>query len=528
LLVRVVMPVVAAACSANPELEQSVDTVDPLGSTTDVNPTKDAFVRDGAFAGDNYGKVDALSVKSSSTNYNRHSWITFSTSTLSKISSAKLRLYVNAVGAENGNTIPADLYYTPGADNWGETTITWSNAPATGTKIGSTSITTSSPGTWVEYDVTSQLAANTTGAATFEIVSGARVNRSVTFASREDTAHPPVLRLGTATSGSSSGSGGSSGSSGGSSSSSSGSGSSSGSSSGSGSGSGGVDAGIPGWTLVWSDEFDGPNGSDVDPTKWVHDVGDGSNTQEGVWNPGNGWGNDELEYYTAGNANMQQHDGVLDITATRSGASAYKCWNGACQWTSGRIKTYVGPPTTKNLLARLYGRFEMRAQIPAGQGMWPAFWMMGTKLFTSDWPACGELDIMESVVCPDYPPGCSTFNPATVFGTSHDTASGDEGVSTSANVPNGGNLSSGFHVYAIEWSATELDWFLDGVKYGVQTAPSSPTTSNWPFADPSNPFFLIVNLAVGSGDSNSWGAPPNAQTPDPAHMLVDYVRVYSR
>ena len=293
-------------------------------------------------------------------------------------------------------------------------------------------------------------------------------------------------------------------------------------------GGGSSDVGAPpGWTLVWSDEFDGPNGSDVDPTKWSHDVGDGSQVSEGNWQPGNGWGNDELEYYTPGNANTQQQDGLLIITAQTAGASQYNCWYGTCQWTSGRIKTYVGPPNVQNLFTRTLGRFEMRAQIPAGLGMWPAFWMMGTNLFTQSWPACGEIDIMESVTCPDYPSNCpaSAANPNMVHGTSHDTQSGDNGVTYTYTLPTGA-LSDSFHIYALEWSATELDWYLDDVKYGTQMAPANPTTAAWPFNDPSNPFFIILNLALGNGDNNSWGAPPNAQTPNPAQMKVDYVRVY--
>ena len=274
----------------------------------------------------------------------------------------------------------------------------------------------------------------------------------------------------------------------------------------------------PGWTLIWSDEFDGPNGADVDPTKWVHDVGDGSNVSSGTWQPGNGWGNDELQYYTDGTANTQQQDGNLVITAMTAGASAYKCWYGTCQWTSGRIKTYVGPPAVKSVFTHTYGRFEMRAQIPAGVGLWPAFWMMGTKLFTSSWPACGELDIMEVV----------GEGAGTVYGTSHSTASGDDGVPHQTTLPGGAALSSAFHVYAMEWTAASITWSLDGTVYGTEPAPASPTTANWPFSDPNDPFFLILNLALSNGDKSSWGAPPNAQTANPAHMLVDYVRVYAQ
>ena len=156
----------------------------------------------------------------------------------------------------------------------------------------------------------------------------------------------------------------------------------------------------PGWTLLWSDEFNGPDGTDVNPAKWVHDVGEGSDTTEGVWNPGNGWGNEQPEYYTAGNANTQQQGGNLVISVMKNTDPSLVCYfadkpnsasttyhTGTCEYTSGRIKTVLGPPAGKggaiqqDLFSHVYGRFEMRAQIPPGVGMWPAFWMMGTNLF---------------------------------------------------------------------------------------------------------------------------------------------------
>jgi hypothetical protein len=300
-------------------------------------------------------------------------------------------------------------------------------------------------------------------------------------------------------------------------------------------GAGGAPVGmLPGWTLIWSDEFDGPNGSDVDPTKWIHDVGDGSTDTEGVWNPGYGWGNDELEYYTPGTANTEQRDGNLVITAKPSTDPSYTCYflnsgsttsyhPGTCKYTSGRIRTLLGPvagtpvgPPRKDLFSHLYGRFEMRAQIPPSVGLWPAFWTMGTKLFSSDWPTCGELDIMEVV----------GDQPSTVYGTSHSQASGDTGITHMYTLPGSAKFSDAFHVYAMEWSATSLAWYVDGTLYGTETAPAGATTKDWPFSDPANPFFIILNLAVSSGDANSWGAAPNAATPFPAELKVDYVRVY--
>ncbi|MGB8299085.1 MAG: glycoside hydrolase family 16 protein, partial [Polyangia bacterium] len=138
---------------------------------------------------------------------------------------------------------------------------------------------------------------------------------------------------------------------------------------------------LPGWVLSWSDEFDGPDGSAVDPTKWVHDVG------------GSGWGNQELEYYTNGTQNAVVMGGNLVITATTAGASSYNCSypsSGPCQYTSARL-------LTQNKFSQQYGRIEARIQIPEGQGLWPAFWMLGADINTSGWPTCGEIDIMENI-----------------------------------------------------------------------------------------------------------------------------------
>ncbi len=217
----------------------------------------------------------------------------------------------------------------------------------------------------------------------------------------------------------------------------------------------------PGWTLLWSDEFDGTDGSDVDPTKWAHDVGDGSNTTEGTWNPGVGWGNDELEYYTPGTANTQQQGGYLVLRADKNTDPSFVCsfadkptdantsyHTGTCEYTSGRIKTVVGPaagksgPLAQNLFSHVYGRYEMRAQIPPGVGLWPAFWMMGTNLFTKSWPACGELDVMEEI----------GEEPGTVHGTSpmHHRLPACDGVTYASTLPGDAGLSDAFHVYAIE------------------------------------------------------------------------------
>ena len=116
--------------------------------------------------------------------------------------------------------------------------------------------------------------------------------------------------------------------------------------------------------------------------------------------------------------------------------------------------------------------------------------------------------------------------PGTVYGTSHSTKSGDDGVTHTFTLPNDAGLPDAFHVFALEWGPTTLTWLLDDTVYGTETAPAGATSSDWPFDDPSNPFFIILNLAVSSGDANSWGAAPTSATPFPAQMKVDYVRVY--
>src|SRR5216684_3142847 len=131
-----------------------------------------------------------------------------------------------------------------------------------------------------------------------------------------------------------------------------------------------------GWTLVWSDEFNGPNGSSVDRTKWVVETG------------GQGWGNQELEYYLDRSENASVRDGNLAITAL---AEKYTGTAGVTRnYTSGRLKTL-------GKFSQAYGRFEARIKIPYGQGMWPAFWMLGDDIDKVGWPACGEIDIMENI-----------------------------------------------------------------------------------------------------------------------------------
>ncbi|HEY6462361.1 MAG TPA: glycoside hydrolase family 16 protein, partial [Polyangiaceae bacterium] len=176
----------------------------------------------------------------------------------------------------------------------------------------------------------------------------------------------------------------------------------------------GPDTALPGWTLTWSDEFDGPDGSAVDPTKWKHDVG------------GSGWGNQELEYYTDGTQNAVVQGGNLVITATTAGASQYSCWYGGCTYTSARL-------LTQGLFSQTYGRFEARVQMPTGKGLWPAVWMLGDDISDAGWPACGEIDFMETI----------GTDIATNHGSLH--APGYNPTATYP-LPDGGTFADGFHV----------------------------------------------------------------------------------
>jgi uncharacterized protein (TIGR03437 family) len=234
------------------------------------------------------------------------------------------------------------------------------------------------------------------------------------------------------------------------------------------------------WKLVWSDEFNGPAGSQPNPTYWTYDLGTDC------------CGNDELETYTnaAENAHM---DGLghLDIHVENPSPGVY---------TSARIKT-------EGLYGVDYGRIEARIKIPFGQGMWPAFWMLGSNITTINWPACGEIDIMENV----------GFTPSIAYGSLH--GPNNYNATAQYQLPSG-QLSDDFHTFAVEWSPLEIEFYVDGNLY--ETDLASDAGNGWVFNLSSNPFFIILNVAVG-GD---WPGSPNSTTQFPQDMLVDYVRVY--
>ena len=247
-----------------------------------------------------------------------------------------------------------------------------------------------------------------------------------------------------------------------------------------------------GWTLVWSDEFSGPDGSAPDSSKWTYDVG------------GKGWGNDELECYTSHLENAQVQGGNLVITAQKENLT---CSDGAANnYTSARLKT-------QGLFSQAYGRFEARIKIPAGPGMWPAFWMLGDNVTSVGWPACGEIDIMENVGKEPDTAHASLHGPSTNARLSNATAP--------FRLPSEQALANRFHLYAAEWEPGTVRFYVDSDLYATFTEGTWPAGGTWVF---DHPFFLILNLAVGG----TWPGSPNSRTHFPQQMLVDYVRVYTK
>jgi beta-glucanase (GH16 family) len=246
------------------------------------------------------------------------------------------------------------------------------------------------------------------------------------------------------------------------------------------------------WTLVWSDEFNGPDGSSPDSKKWTYDLG------------GKGWGNQELESYTNRKENARIEKGNLVITAQKE---SYTGADGVTRdYTSARLKT-------QNLFTQTYGRFEARIKIPEGQGIWPAFWMLGEDIPTAGWPKCGEIDIMENV----------GKEPGTIHGSLHgpSTVAPTSDLTSIFTLPAGQNFAADFHLYAVEWEPDTVRFYVDSNLYATFRSSDWPAGGKWVF---DHPFFIILNLAVG-GD---WPGSPDASTKFPQTMLVDYVRVYTK
>ncbi len=245
-----------------------------------------------------------------------------------------------------------------------------------------------------------------------------------------------------------------------------------------------LDPEVPNWQLVWQDEFDGPVGQRPDPAKWTYDTGTGDN----------GWGNQELQYYTDRKENVSlDGDGNLVITARRESF-------GGRPFTSARIKT-------KGLFEQTYGRFEARIKLPYGPGIWPAFWLLGSNIETVGWPNCGEIDIMEA----------RGQQPNLIHATIHGPGySGGAGVSKSYGFENK-RFDTDFYLFAVEWGKNYLRFYVDEVLF--KEIKSENLSGMWVF---DKPFFIILNVAVGG----TYVGFPTSQTPFPQTMLIDYVRVY--
>ncbi|WP_164545769.1 glycoside hydrolase family 16 protein [Paenibacillus albus] len=241
-----------------------------------------------------------------------------------------------------------------------------------------------------------------------------------------------------------------------------------------------------GWKLIWNEDFEGP---DIDLSRWDYDIG------------GHGWGNNERQYYTKEARNAYIKDSKLIIKAIQ--------------------EEYEGSPyTSAKLVTRgkadwLYGRFEIRAKLPSGQGIWPAFWMLPTdpQLY-GNWPSSGEIDMMEMV----------GKEPNRVHGTLH---MGNPHIYKGGSFALAeGNFADHFHIFTLDWTPEQIRWYIDGELYhkssewySRETEFAEPTPYPAPF---NQPFYLMLNLAVGG----YWPGSPDESTVLPQMLEVDYIRIY--
>ncbi|NDP28102.1 MAG: glycoside hydrolase family 16 protein [Flavobacterium sp.] len=238
------------------------------------------------------------------------------------------------------------------------------------------------------------------------------------------------------------------------------------------------------WQLTWSDEFDGAAGILPDATKWTFDIGNG------------GWGNQELQYYTNRPENVSL-DGTGHLVITAKSENF-----GGSSFTSARIKT-------QGLFTQAYGRFEARIKTPYGPGIWPAFWMLGANNQTVAWPQCGEIDIME----------LKGHQPSINHGSLHGPGySGGSAITDTYALLNN-RFDNDYHLFAVEWDANKIDFYVDNYLYQSVTKSAVSTKGEWVY---DHPFYLILNIAVGG---NFVGF-PTSDTPFPQKMMIDYVKVY--
>lgn len=231
-----------------------------------------------------------------------------------------------------------------------------------------------------------------------------------------------------------------------------------------------------GWTLTWSDDFN----QSQSLRDWT------------VMTGGDGWGNQELEGYSPKNIALVPGQGLV-ITATRDG-EGQQCWYGACSYSSGRLQT-------KGLFEQQYGLFTARIKLPAGRGIWPAFWMEGSDSGNVAWPNGGEIDVIE----------VNNQKPGLVEAFIH-----APDINHGFYLRLGSLLSASYHVYGVEWTPTEITWLIDGHAFGhIAIGAGSPFHQ---------PFFITLNLAVGG----TWPGSPTSASKFPAQMDVSWVRVYKQ
>ncbi len=240
--------------------------------------------------------------------------------------------------------------------------------------------------------------------------------------------------------------------------------------------------GAQSYQLVWSDEFD--YSGLPDPGKWTFETG------------GGGWGNNELQYYTNRIDNAEVRDSILVITAREE---SY----GGRDYTSARIVTYNNGHWWR------YGKVEARIKLPYGQGIWPAFWMLGRNFSSVGWPACGEIDIMEMIGGQD--------RDNTVHGTAHWDHGGFHAQHGQSITLPSGIFADDFHLFSIEWNEQKIIWRMDGTQYNALDITGAE------LSEFHGEFFIILNLAVGG----NWPGSPDSTTVFPQELQIDYVRVHS-
>lgn len=236
--------------------------------------------------------------------------------------------------------------------------------------------------------------------------------------------------------------------------------------------------------LIWQDEFEGPAGQSPAAARWRFDIG-------------TDWGNNQLEYDTDRPQNVSlDGNGSLAITALKENYLG-------SDYTSGRINT-------RDRFSQAYGRFEARIKLPVGQGLWPAFWLLGDNFGDVGWPSCGEVDIMEY----------RGQEPNIVQGAVHGPGySGGKAIWKKYYLSGSAGFDADFHVFALEWGPDGMTWLVDGAPYFEVTPDDLPSGKTWVF---DHPFFIILNVAVGG----NFVGPPDATTSFPQVMLIDWVRVY--